>query len=90
MKASMIFRRLASFLGFSSDVVARDLLAEVGRDLLEIELLQDLADRFGADHGGEAVLAVLVLGAQVLVLGEELTLLQRRQAGLDDDVGFSK
>ena len=65
-----------------------DLLADVGRDLLEVELLQDLADRLGADHRRERILAVLVLRAQVLVLREELTVLERRQAGIDDDVGL--
>ena len=66
----------------------RDLLADLGRDLLEIELGQDPADRLGADQRREEILAVLVLRAQVLVLREELALLQRREAGLDDDVGL--
>ena len=45
-----------------------DLLAEVGGELLEVERDQHLADRLGADLGGEAVLAVLVLRLEVLVL----------------------
>ena len=45
-----------------------------------------LADRLGADHRGEAVLAELVLGAEILLLTEKLTLLQRREAGLDHHV----
>ena len=77
MNASTSFRRLASFFGFSSVVGLGDLVAQVGRGLLEVERAQDLADRLGADAGGEAVLAVLVLRAQVLFLGEELALLQR-------------
>ena len=63
-----------------------DLLTQVDRQLLEVERDQHLADGVGADVGGEGILAVLVLGLEVLVLAEELTLLQRRQARLDDDV----
>ena len=37
----------------------RDLDAQVGRHLLKIERLEHLADRFRADHGGEAVGAEL-------------------------------
>ena len=59
----------------------RDLDAQVGRELLEVERAQHVADRFRADLGGEAVVAVLVLRLEVLVLGQELTLLQRRDAG---------
>ena len=66
----------------------RDLLTDLGRDLLEIELGQDPADRLGADQRRERILAVLVLRAQVLVLREELALLQRRQPRLNDDVGL--
>jgi hypothetical protein len=47
--------------------------------------LQQVADRLGADLGGEAVLAELVLAA-VLVFGQQLVLLERGQARLDDDV----
>src|SRR4029079_11647619 len=52
-----------------------DLDAEVGRHLLKIERLQHLADRFSADQRGEAIRAVLVLRLEVLVLGQELTVL---------------
>ena len=54
--------------------------------LLEVDRLQQVADGFRADHGGEAVLAVFVLRAIELVFRQELTLLERRQARLDDDV----
>ena len=65
-----------------------DLLADIGRDLLEVEFLEDLADRLGADHRRERILAVLVLRAQILVLRKELTVLERSEAGVDDDVGL--
>src|SRR3954447_4967661 len=65
-----------------------DLLAEVHRDLLKIKLAQNLADRLGADHRRERVLAVFLLSANVLVLGQELTFLEGRQARLDDNVGL--
>ena len=45
--------------------------------LCEVERQQHVADRFGADLGGEGILAELVLRLEVLVLGEELTLLER-------------
>jgi len=57
-------------------------------ELLEIEALQQLADRFRADHGGERVLAVFVLRLQILVFRQQLTVLERGQAGLEDDVIF--
>ena len=45
-------------------------------------------DRFGADPGGEGVLAIFVLRREQLVLGQQLELLQRGQARLDDDIAF--
>src|SRR5579885_3301835 len=65
-----------------------DLDLEVVGDLLKVHALQHFADRLGADHRGEAVLAVFVLRPQILVLRQELTVLERRQAGIEDDVGF--
>jgi hypothetical protein len=47
-----------------------------------------MLDRFRADAGREGVLAIFVLRVEQLVLGEELILLERGQARLDDDVGF--
>ncbi len=66
----------------------RDLDAQVRRDLFQIERLEHLADRFGADHGGEAVGAELILRLDVLVLGQELTVLERGQTRLEHDVVF--
>ena len=57
-------------------------------ELLEIKPLQQLADRLGADHGGEEILAVFVLRLQVLVFRQQLTVLERGQAGLENDVVF--
>ena len=84
----MILRRFISFFGFSSEVVTAISWRRSHRDLLKIELAQNLADRLGADHRRERVLAVLLLSAKVLVLGQELTFLEGRQARLDDDVGL--
>ena len=47
---------------------------------LEIEVDQHLTDRFGADSGGEGVLAIFVLRVEQLILGEELVLLERGEA----------
>src|SRR5262249_15786560 len=52
----------------------------------QVERAQHVADRLRADLRREAVVAVLVLRLEELVLGEELTLLQRRDAGLYHDV----
>ena len=84
----MIFSRLARRLGLSSLFDCGDLDLEVLGDLLQVHALQNLADRLGADHGGEAVLAVFVDRAQIIVLVQELTVLERRQAGVEHDVGF--
>ena len=86
MKASISLSRLASFFGLSSDVEFDDLLAQLGRHLFEVEGFEHFADRFGADHGGEAVGAELVLRLDVIVLGQELTVLERGEARLEHDV----
>ena len=86
MNASTTFSRLASFFGLSSEVELGDLLAELGRDLLQIEALEQLADRLGADGGRERILAELLLRLEVLVLGEKLQRLQRREPRLEHDV----
>ena len=57
-------------------------------ELLQLEAAQQLTDGFRADHGGEAVLAILVLRLEVLVLGQELTVLERGETRLEDDVIF--
>ena len=67
-------RRFGDFLA--------QVLAILGRSMAD----QDFADRFGADAGGEAVLAVLVERLVVLLFGQELLFLERRDARLDDDV----
>ena len=85
MKASMILRRLASFFGFSR---LGDFLTQPRGDALEIHRFENLADRLRANHRREAILAIFVLGAQILVLREELTLLHRGEARIDHDVGF--
>ena len=78
MNASTIFRRLASFLGFSSVVDSAISWRRSAASFSRSSADQHVADGFGADLGGEAVLAVLVLRLDVLVLGQELTLLERR------------
>jgi len=77
---------LGELLGFQLRGRLGNLDPEIGRDLLQIEPGQKLADRLGADGGGEAVLAILLLRVEILLLGEELALLERRQAGLKHHV----
>ncbi len=62
--------------------------AQGGLELFELKPLQQLADRFRADHGGEGILAVFVLRLQVLVFRQQLTVLERGQARLKHDVIF--
>ena len=82
----MTLRRLPSFFGFSSVVASAISWRRSARDLRQVHGRQHLADRLGADAGGEAVRTVLVERAVVLLLAEELLLLERRDARLDDDV----
>jgi hypothetical protein len=62
--------------------------AQRSLELFELETLQQFADRFGADHGGEGVLAVFVLRLQILVFRQQLTVLERGETGLENDVIF--
>jgi hypothetical protein len=54
----------------------------------EVHFLQQAANGLGADAGNKAVLAIFVLGGEQFVLGQQVELLHRRQAGLDDDILF--
>ena len=49
---------------------------------------QQATDRLGTDFSGKAVIAVFVLAAGKIVFGQQLVLLERRQAGLSDDIVF--
>ena len=84
----MIFRRLASFFGFSSDVDSAISTRRSAAHLLEVDAFEHFADRFRADLGGEAVLAVFLLRLDIFFFGEQLTVLQRRQTRLEHDVVF--
>ena len=75
-----LLRLFADATGF------RNILAQIVAQLLEIDGDQQIANGFGANFRGEAVLAVIVLRLVVLVLSQELTLFQRRQARFDGDV----
>ena len=83
MNASTILRRLASFFGFSSEVDSAISLRRSAAIFSRSMRDQHVADRLGADLGGEAVVAVLVLRLEVLVLGQQLVLLERGQARLE-------
>jgi hypothetical protein len=72
MEGSTIFRRLTSFLGFSSPTASFSSTRSCRRRFGQVDRRQHLADRLGADLGGEAVLAVLVLRVEVLVFGQQL------------------
>ena len=88
MNASISLSALGELLRLELGGRLDDLGAEIRSHLLQVERLEHLADRFRADHGGEAVRAVLVLRLEVLVLGQELTVRERGQARLQHDVVF--
>ena len=61
------------------------LLAQLLGQLLTVDLAQKLLDGLGADAGLEVVL-ILLAHLAVLALGQDLALLERREAGVDDDI----
>ena len=72
-------------LGLLLAVGILELLAQLGGQLLAVDLLQQLLDGLGADAGLEVVL-VLLAHVAVLALRQDLALFQRREAGVDDDI----
>ena len=76
------------FFGFSSDLVSASSSSSALLLALEVEVHQHDLDRLGADAGGEGVLAILVLGGEKLVLGQQLVLLERGQARLENDIAL--
>src|SRR5690606_10101585 len=55
-------------------------------DLFQIKADQQFADRFSTDAGSEAVLAILILRIEIFFFREKLTLLERGQTRLQNDV----
>jgi hypothetical protein len=82
------FQALGGFLELDLGGGGQQFLAQTVGLGDEVDLLEQALDRLGADLGGEAVVAELLLEAHVLVLGKELVLLQAGQAGFGDDVVF--
>ena len=76
------------FLGLSSDLVTASSLSSALLLALEVEVHQHLLDGLGADPGREGVLAIFVLRREKLVLGQQLVLLERGQARLDDHIAL--
>ena len=64
------------------------LLAQLVGGRLQVDVGQHLADRLGADVGGEGVGAELVLRVQERFLGQQLAVAEVGQARLDDHVVF--
>src|SRR5690348_16764549 len=80
------FQPLDQLFRFLSALRHSDFSAQVLAQPLKIDLLQQDADRFGADHGGEAVLAIFFLRLKIFFFGQELTWLQWRETGFENDV----
>ncbi len=62
--------------------------AQLRFELFKFQTLQQFANRFRADHGGERILAVFVLRLQILFFRQQLTVLERGQTRLENDVIF--
>ena len=77
---------LGELLGLELGGRLGDLLAQLVADLAQVHARQQVADRLRADAGGEGVLAVLLDGLVVLLLGQQLLVVERRRAPLGDDV----
>ena len=60
--------------------------AEIRRQLLEVETLEQLADRLGPDCGREEILPEIFLRLEVVFLGQELKRLERGEPRLEHDV----
>ena len=73
----MIFRRLEAFFCLISEVAVASSSRSFSASFVQVDGHQQAAHGLGADLGGEAVVAELVLEAHVLVLGQQLVLLQR-------------
>src|SRR6185312_4579148 len=73
---------LAARLG----VGVAQLVAQLHPLVLQLDRRQHHAQSLGADHRGELILAVFLLGLDIALLAQELLLLERREARLDDDV----
>ncbi len=82
------FQPLGQFLGFQFGRGLSQLFAKRLGQNRQVQRLQQFADGLGTDHGGERVLAKLVLLVHVFFFGEQLTRLQLGQARLDDDIAF--
>ena len=64
-------------------------LAQLDAELGDLDALEQFLDRLGAHHGLEAGGAVLrVELAEAILVFDDLALLDRRVAGIDDDVGL--
>ena len=88
MKASISLSRLASLLLLDVAVGLGKLRAQFALHLLKVDALEHFANCFSTDGGGEAVCAEFLLCLEVFILGQELTILERRETRLKHDVVF--
>src|SRR5690625_2287503 len=61
-------------------------LLQLGDQWLELHLCKNIANRFRAHFGYECIIAVLVQSLAIFLFGQELLLLKRRPARIDDHV----
>ena len=81
--------RLAYFRRFCSEVSVSHLLAQLGRQRVHVDALQQFLDCLGAHHGLEAGgTELLVEFAELLLFLDDLALFDRSFAGLDHHVSL--
>ena len=73
-------------LGFLLRAGLDQLDAQILGELHQVQILEQLADRFGPHVGLEGAVAIGFAGRAVFFFGQQLLLLERRVAGLGDDV----
>ena len=81
------FQTLGQFLDLGLGIGRRDFLAQLGNFAGEIELPHKVLHRLGAHLGGEFV-TELFHGLVILLIGEQLSVLQRGHTGVGNHIGF--
>src|SRR3546814_16459003 len=68
------FQPLDDLLGLELRLGGREVFHQVDAFLLQVEILEEHADRFGADAGRESIFAMFVLRVEQFVFGQKLEL----------------
>ena len=82
------FETLHQLLALGSELVSLSSARKLHLLGIQIDRLQHVADRLGADADGERILPIAVDRLLVLLLGDQFVQLERREAGFDDHVAL--